>query len=384
MAKVNGSGSIVQLERDKPKGKCRKWQLRVSLGLDPRTGRYPQRTKTFSGTYTQAKAALRDFIDSIEGGAVPMRTGWTFEEYGAHYIEARAAAGDAAPQTLRVMRTHLKACAAHLGKANVAAVTPAMISDMYAAMRAGDTLSGKPASGTYLGHIHEFLGGMYKHAVQEGVVAESPLSAVTRPRRDTEERTALTATQARAFIAALDPMDTHHLAYLLAVTMGLRCGEVCALSWEDVDLEAGVLHVAHSYDNQRNLKGPKTEAGNRYLPMPAMVAEALAARRAERGAACPIAGTDPVITTRAGARVTPYRMDHWWSADRERLGAGGLHFHDLRHTYISLLAQEGVHPKVMQVLAGHETAQITMDVYAHVNLDSKREAVSAVDGLFAA
>ena len=64
MAKVTGEGTIVQLEKDKPKSKCRKWQLRVPVGLDPRTGKYKTRTRRVSDvSYTQAKKALRDFID---------------------------------------------------------------------------------------------------------------------------------------------------------------------------------------------------------------------------------------------------------------------------------------------------------------------------------
>ena len=63
MAKVTGEGTIVQLEKDKPKSKCRKWQLRVSLGKNPRTGKYTVKTRTFKGTYTQANAALCEFVD---------------------------------------------------------------------------------------------------------------------------------------------------------------------------------------------------------------------------------------------------------------------------------------------------------------------------------
>ena len=71
MAKVTGEGSIIQMEKDKPKSKCRKWQLRVPVGLDPRTGKYKTRTRRVNGmTYTKAKKALRDFIEGnfkVEG-----------------------------------------------------------------------------------------------------------------------------------------------------------------------------------------------------------------------------------------------------------------------------------------------------------------------------
>ena len=78
MAEVKGQGSIIQLEKDKPKSKCRKWQLRASVGMDPRTGKYKTRTRRFTGT--QAKAALREFIAEIEDNRVHVRAGTTFKE----------------------------------------------------------------------------------------------------------------------------------------------------------------------------------------------------------------------------------------------------------------------------------------------------------------
>lgn len=136
MAKVTGEGTIVQLEKDKPKSKCRKWQLRVPVGLDPRTGKYKTRTRRVNGmTYTQAKKALRDFIEEIEDDRVWKRTGTTFEECAADFMERRDLSGEFSQNTqLRYCR-YFKAVSRHIGKAEVALITPEMIEDMYAAMR---------------------------------------------------------------------------------------------------------------------------------------------------------------------------------------------------------------------------------------------------------
>lgn len=61
---------------------------------------------------------------------------------------------------------------------------------------------------------------------------------------------------------------------------------------------------------------------------------------------------------------------------------GGWTLHELRHSYLTLLAQNGVHLKVMQELAGHYSSQIVIDIYTHVNVDAKREAVEAVSKVF--
>lgn len=90
----------------------------------------------------------------------------------------------------------------------------------------------------------------------------------------------------------------------------------------------------------------------------------------------------PVITTKYGERIKPSSLSRWWSLERGNYGLDDFSLHEPRHTYLTLLAEEGVHPKVMQELAGHYGSQITMGVYAHVNMDAKREAVAAVSKLF--
>ena len=110
MAKVIGEGTIVQLEKDKPKSKCRKWQLRVPVGLDPRTGKYKTRTRRVNDmTYTQAKKALRDFIEEIEDDRVWKRTGTTFEECAADFMERRDLSGEFSQNTQLRYRRCFKA-----------------------------------------------------------------------------------------------------------------------------------------------------------------------------------------------------------------------------------------------------------------------------------
>ncbi|MEE1159287.1 MAG: tyrosine-type recombinase/integrase [Atopobiaceae bacterium] len=78
----------------------------------------------------------------------------------------------------------------------------------------------------------------------------------------------------------------------------------------------------------------------------------------------------------------PTSLSRWWTEDRAKYGLEGWCLHEFRHTYLTLLAINGVHPKVMQELAGHYSSQISMDIYTHVNMDSKREAVAAVASVF--
>ena len=157
--------------------------------------------------------------------------------------------------------------------------------------------------------------------------------------------------------------------------MGLRRGEICGLSWEDVDLNDNLVNVVHSYDSRRNLKSTKTKAGRRTLPLMPETAEALKAHlEAQRSRGLPANPQDPVIITERGTRVHPDVMERWWRSDRAGLGCEGFCIHELRHTYLTALARAGVHPKVMQALAGHADSKVTMDVYTHADMGGKRDA----------
>ena len=380
MATVTGEGTLVQVEKDKPKSKCRKWQLRVSVGVDPRTGKYKTRTKRFSGTHTEAKRALRDFIADIEGDRVQPRCGLTFQQECDRLCKARRASGNYTENRNRGFETCLKAACMHIGHANFARVTPEMLNDMYRAMREGDTLSGKPASGTYIRNVHNQVSLVYKTAIREGRAVANPCERATPPKADTKPRRAMSAAQMRAFAEQLDASDEHDFAYWLAISLGLRRGEVCGLSWRDLDPGAQALAVVHSYDTRRNLKSTKTDAGRRNLPLTDdMLAAFEQHRAAQRRNGFPAGEDDPMVVTEAGTRVHPDMLEKWWARDRAGLGAKGFCLHELRHSYLTALARAGVHPKVMQELAGHANCSITMDIYTHVNMDGKREAAEALE-----
>ena len=395
MAKVTGEGTIVQLEKDKTKGKCRKWQLRVPVGMDPRTGKYKTRTRRMSGTYTDASKALRAFIEEIEDDAVQGKTHYTFEGYCEHFLDLRRLGKEVAPTTLRRQEWQFKAVCNHIGKANLAAVTPNMLNDMYIAMLKGDTLSGKPSSGSYVNQIHDNITLVFEQARKEGILSANPCDKATPPKMDTKEKKALGQDRVQEFIARLDPRSPRECAYLLAITMGLRRGEICGLSWGDIDFERGIVDVSHSFDSLGNLKATKTKAGMRLLPLGAFTRAVLLSHKeaqAEQFAKTnqwrkPEEGylvqdeTTPVIESHYGKRVEPQSLSRWWSCDRAKYGLEGWCLHELRHTYLTMLAMNGVHPKVMQELAGHYSSQITMDIYTHVNLDAKRDAVNALSRL---
>ena len=260
--------------------------------------------------------------------------------------------------------------------------------------------SGKQLSGTYVNDIGKKVSLMMEHAKKNGILTENPCKKADRPKIDTEEKRALSADQARSLISALNPANHMECAVLLCATLGLRRGEAVGLSWEDINFSELTVHIRHSYDDKGELNVPKTKASLRVLPMSDTVRDALKTRldaqmalfnvhaqenlkTDDDGNVIGVMATTPVISDMYGERIHPAGLGHWWYKHRADYGLEGWTLHQLRHSFLTLAAQQGVHPSVMQKLAGHSTARITMEIYTHANMDDKRAAMDSIQEIFA-
>ena len=81
--------------------------------------------------------------------------------------------------------------------------------------------------------------------------------------------------------------------------------------------------------------------------------------------------------------MRPDSLTQWWGEHRDGYGLRGWTLHELRHSYLSELARQGVPPKVMQLLAGHSKIQTTLSIYTHADLSQKRQAVDGFESTLA-
>lgn len=374
---------------NKPRGKCRKWRLRKSTGRDPATGKYRRQNCTFEGTWTEACRAQAEFERDVDD-APAQDSRLTVSEYLADFIDARELSGDFAPRTISKYRDHAKVINHNLGHARLATLSPLQIERAYTAMRRGGSPSGRELSGTYVNCIHRTLTTALSHAVDVGLIAANPCQKVHPPTIDTPEKRALSSVGIVALLGQLgDSRD--EVAILLCVMMGMRRGEVLGLSWGDVDTVQRLITVRHSMDDFGNLKAPKTRTSVRPLPMPERVAQALsalkdaqaaqfAATRKRTGASEPAQDeSTPVFADKLGRRMLPHSLTRWWARNRDDFGMSGWTIHELRHSYLSELARQGVPPKVVQELAGHANVATTLSIYTHADLSQKRDAVDGFE-----
>ena len=182
----------------------------------------------------------------------------------------------------------------------------------------------------------------------------------------------------------------HQLGCIMAVRIGLatgqRRGEVFALTWADVDLEAATIRVGHNVTNKDVVKTPKTDAGIRTIAIDPLTVERLAAWKAfqaDQLAKICVRQTEdtPVCCSDTGGRYRVDNFTHWWSTWRRENGFDGLKFHELRHTQATLLLANGVDVKTVQTRLGHANASITLDWYAHAIPGNDHAAADMLGGL---
>lgn len=177
-----------------------------------------------------------------------------------------------------------------------------------------------------------------------------------------------------------------------AVGSGMRRGEIVGLDVRDIDFEAGEIHVVHGTDSLGRQKDTKTAASKRALPMPASlkadlreriaaIEEMFAETRKETGSPWPVLGDDtPLMCNELGERMRPHSVTRWWECHRDGYGCQGMSAARYEATATSRpWPSKKTDPKVLQVLAGHAKYSTTMDIYTHVDMAQKHEAVEAMD-----
>jgi integrase len=234
-------------------------------------------------------------------------------------------------------------------------------------------------------HVAVVLGTAMKAAVKKKLIAANPLAAVeSRPRVEKREICCLDQEQARAFLteAAGDRLSC---LFVLAITSGLREGELFGLKWADIDFTQGFLRVQRTLEEVRGrfaLHDPKTTAARRRVDLPKVAISALLYHRRRMLAEGQDVRGGLVFCDRDGSFLrrsnVARRALHPILA---RAGLPRIRFHDLRHSAASLLLAAGESPKVVQERLGHAKIETTLNIYAHVTSGMQQEAARKLDRL---
>ena len=356
------NGTIEQLEKSKPRSRCRKWRLWVTTD----EGR---RSKRFTGTYTEAQDALEAFKSEV-CAQVPDTM-----ELGAYislWRSWREESGRYAPGTLAndkrnagmVLRTPLAGM-------RISDITPADCRDALSCMRSARMRGEGSLSGTTMAKAHSTLHTILQQAVDDGMITYNPMANLKPPKLDTDEKLALSPTEIMDVLskAELLEMDGRLMAVYLMLCLGLRRGEACALFREDVS--DGYMVIRRAVKERNGSVGePKSKAGFRVLPVPIRLMAKIReweARIEELGL-----GAETLCCNTQGGVLRPQNLQRWWSGDschngiRDDLGCHGMTLHQLRHSNLSMMARH-MSPFDLQRYAGWSSIE-PAKVYIHDDL----------------
>jgi integrase len=368
------------------RGKNR-WELCVYLGRGP-DGKKLYRWHPVRGTRADAQRELARLVNSFNTGTYVAPTKLTLGEYLERWL-ADYAKGHVAPTTYQryeqVVRQHLVPALGHI---RLSRLQPRDLLAYYTkAQESGRrTREGGALSSTSVLQHHRILHCALRHAVMQGVLVVNPADRVHAPKKVRREMRALDENQTARLLAVAEGTPLY-AAVLLAVSTGLRRGEILGLRWQDVDLEGGRLTVQQTLEETRAglaFKLPKTAKSRRCIPVPAFAVAALRQHRVEQAKLKlrlgPAYRDNWLVCARpTGEPIRPNSLSPAFAKLVRRAGLPTIRFHDLRHTHASQLLKIGTNPKIVSERLGHSTVGLTLDTYSHVLPGVQEHAVEQFD-----
>jgi len=365
------------------------WSYTVRV-RDANTGKMKDQWHGGFATKKEARTARNDARALSDKGTAVAASKITVKEYLEQWLEASETR--VRPTTLRSYRQHVDGLIVpQIGGERLQQLTPLMVKQLYATLgREGRKSKCKvkegakplPPTGLSASTIRRVAATLHKalaDARDDGLIPFNPSDGSKLPKieRDSDgagDAQTWSREELDQFLAHV-ASDRLFPLWRLAAWTGMRRGELAGLSWRDVALEDGTIHVlrarvAVGSSDVRESK-PKTAKGRRQVELDADTARALTAwqerqekERAEWPGVWPDHGL--VFTLQDGSALHPDYLSRSFRAHVKKAKLPMVRLHDLRHTHATLMLAAGVPVKVVSTRLGHSTVSFTMECYQHV------------------
>lgn len=388
--RANGEGSI---NKYIVKGVQKGWRASILVGKDE-SGKNI-RKQFYGKTQKEVKQKLEEFKGQISLGALPTDDKLTLEQwYYTWLFDYRKK--DLKPKSFEkyegIYRNYIKDTS--LGKIKLKDLRATHLQQYYNKLLDID----KKAVSTVKG-LNTRLKPCLSEAEKQGYIQKNYCKMVTLPKENkVKEIKVLTPEQQQSFINAIKGHELEML-FLVALSTGLRLGEILGLKWCDIDFNSGNLTVNRtlqrvteiSRDGNRESKVieqlPKTKNSIRTVPIPKNILSKLKDHKLEQSKNRLKLGelylnNDYVFCNDLGYPIDDKKPARNLKSILNTLDIEPIKFHALRHTYATRLFEANVPPKTVQVLMGHYDISITLDIYTHVMDDTKLEAVDKLNEIF--
>lgn len=364
------------------------WEARCTIGRDPGTGRQIQ--KSFTGhTQKEVREKMQAAIAELNAGTYQqpsrMTVGEWLDIWQSDYL------GNTKPHTRKsyhgVIENHIRPV---IGAVKLSALTPVQVQKLINNIKSTrKTTKGEQVNPKTVKNVHGILHSALQQAVVCGYINVNPADRVVLPKRTKAEISVLEEQKIPAFLKAIAGHPFEFL-YLVDLFTGMRQSELLGLQWGDIDFEArtltirrqlqylGSAHGGYQYSTPKNNKP-------RLIMLPDIAVTALRRQRAKQSEMRLAAGPlwrnpdDLVFTMPTGEHIKHDLVYRHLKRIFAAMGVPDLRFHDLRHSYAVLSLQSGCDIKTVQENLGHHAAAFTLDTYAHVTEQMRREGAEKIN-----
>jgi integrase len=359
------------------------WAIVIDV-RDPQTGQRKRKWHSFKGTKREAQIKRAELIAALSQGSYVERSKMTVDEFVESRINQWEADGSiSASSAQRYRQLAENQINLHIGMKPVQKLTRLDVEAWHT------TLRNNGLAARTIGHAHRVLGKALRDAEIDGLVQKNVCKLRGAPQ--VLEAELVIVRDLPAFLAKLQGSRLRVPATVALLT-GMRLGEVLALRWNRVDLDAQVIQVRETLEQTSahgtRFKPPKSRAGRRDITLPDILIETL---RAHRMAMLEMrlhlgAGKLPddalLFADLEGNPFNPNAASAAWSNFAASVGMPEVTFHALRHTHASQLIDAGVDIVTISKRLGHAKPDITLRVYAHLFRNDDSKAAAAINAAF--
>ena len=361
------------------KRKDGRWEGRIVVGH--RTDGLPIYRSVFAKTQRELMPRLNQLKEYYAGMELNEHSKITLAEWLNRWLnefKAPMIRATTADRYRRYIENHINP---QLGNKMLTSITPTSIQKMYNKLSISGRTKGRDKYGEGLSNssvrsVHMLLHEAMDGAVKEGLIPFNPTEATTIPKSVKTEKTVLLESQIEIFIKAIEDDEIWRDFFYTAIMTGMRQGEICGLKWLDFDEENGTLHIQRSVRTEKKkliIGETKTSEGNRKIVLPLSVFEMLKERKKN-------AISEWIFPKSYYPEhpVTPKSAYLQLKKILKKAELPDIRFHDLRHTFATHAASNGIDPKTLAGILGHTKASFTLDRYTHVTTDMQKQASSIV------
>ena len=356
------------------------WQIIIEDDCDPITGKQNRKYKTVNGTKKAAETTMRKMISDMESGNTLTPSAVKLESWMWEWLRLYKPNIET---TTRIGYTEKikKYIVPELGHIPLKSLQASNVQSWVTKLHKEYGLAPKTIRSAY-----QNLDSALDQAVLLKMIPHNPCVGVVLPKAVKYKAEVYDQQEIKELLEAARGTDMY-LPALLEISVGLRRGELLALRWANVDLDAGVIHVRESRvngDGKAEIKAPKSAAGIRDVSIgPHVIAELKSARgqynskKLAKGAA--FVDSDLVVCQENGKPYQPDSMSQKWRRFIAQHNLKAIRFHDLRQTCATAMIEAGVDIKTVQERIGHADASLTMNVYAHRTQSMDQNAANKLD-----